>query len=64
MPASPRPAGNPPCRLPAVALEFRHNTNGKVGREDFAWVVQHVMGIQLRSELVGWGWGREGRAVD
>ncbi|EFN55516.1 hypothetical protein CHLNCDRAFT_133931 [Chlorella variabilis] len=39
-------------RLLSVALEFRHNTNGKVGREDFAWVVQHVMGIQLRAELV------------
>jgi hypothetical protein len=36
-----------------VALEFRRNTSGHVGHADFAWVVEHVMGIKLRPELVG-----------
>jgi hypothetical protein len=54
----------PPARLPArphhpscyaVALEFRRNTSGRVGRADFAWTVEHVLGIKLRPEMVGGG---------
>lgn len=37
---------------PAVALEFQLNTSGRVGRQEFAWTVQHVMGIQLAPHLV------------
>lgn len=42
-----------PLVWPAVALEFRRNTTSKLSRADFAWTVQHVMGIKLRPELVG-----------
>jgi hypothetical protein len=41
------------CPPPAVALEFRRNTNGKIGRQDFLWTVKHVMGIDLAPQLVG-----------
>jgi hypothetical protein len=41
-----------PCCF-AVALEFRRNTSGRIGREDFIWTVDHVMGIKLNPELVG-----------
>lgn len=39
-------------RLLSVALEFRRNTSGRIGREDFIWTVDHVMGIKLNPELV------------
>ena len=41
-----------------MALEFRRNTSGRVGRADFAWTVEHVLGIKLRPEMVGGGWGK------
>lgn len=51
--APPMPAR---CRTPsAVALEFLHNTSGRVGRADFGWTVQHVLGVKLRPQLVGFG---------
>ena len=53
LPACPRRAA---CS--AVALEFRRNTSGRVGRADFAWTVEHVLGIKLRPEMVGGGWGK------
>lgn len=33
-------------------MEFRRNTNGKIGRQDFLWTVKHVMGIDLAPQLV------------
>lgn len=45
----------------AVALEFRRNTSGRIGREDFIWTVDHVMGIKLNPELVGSAGARDRR---
>lgn len=35
-----------------MALEFQVNTSGQVGRADFAWTVNHVLGIKLDPKIV------------